>query len=199
MNSEHIIKNPHLQTAYQTYILLCKEAKCNALTCRSKVAALQSSFLAAIWRAGRRTLPLVSFSKSTATTFSCSCCIATAKGVNPSWNRHHHHTTLGKYHLFYSMWINGTRYLNSKLLNCRCNEVSAHNDLLLQYKIPILEAVNFNNRQFHCPWCTKTPTKLPPSIHHCPQYTTTLPYTATNCGEQIMMLYLGISVCQYRV
>lgn len=54
------------------------------ITWRSSVAALQSSFLAAICKAGSRTFPLVSFSNRTATTLSCPCCIATASGVNPS-------------------------------------------------------------------------------------------------------------------
>lgn len=51
---------------------------------RSRVAALQSSFLAAMWSAGSRTRPLVSFSSSTATTLSWPCCNATANGVKPS-------------------------------------------------------------------------------------------------------------------
>jgi hypothetical protein len=45
---------------------------------------LVSSFLAAMCSAGRRTLPLVSFSSNTATTLSWPCCSATARGVNPS-------------------------------------------------------------------------------------------------------------------
>jgi len=53
--------------------------------CRRRVAALTSSFLAAMCKAGRRTLPLESFSSSIATTRSCPCCRATANGVNPSW------------------------------------------------------------------------------------------------------------------
>ena len=53
-------------------------------TCRRRAAALQSSFLAAMCRAGSRTFPRVSFSRRTATTLSCPCCKATASGVNPS-------------------------------------------------------------------------------------------------------------------
>jgi len=58
-------------------------------TCSRRAAALQSSFLAAMCKAGSRTLPRVSFSRSTATTLSWPCCIATARGVNPSCNNIH--------------------------------------------------------------------------------------------------------------
>lgn len=52
---------------------------------RSSLAALTSSFLAAMWRAGRWTFPPESFSRRTATTLSWPCCRETANGVNPSW------------------------------------------------------------------------------------------------------------------
>ena len=51
----------------------------------SSVAALTSSFLAAMCSAGRRTLLRRSFSSRTATTRSWPCCRATASGVNPSY------------------------------------------------------------------------------------------------------------------
>ena len=51
---------------------------------RRRVAAFTSSFLAAMWSAGRRTRPRVSFSNSTATTLSWPCWRATARGVKPS-------------------------------------------------------------------------------------------------------------------
>lgn len=54
-------------------------------TCRSNSAALQSSFLAAMCKAGSRTFPFESFSRRTLTTLSWPCCIATARGVKPSW------------------------------------------------------------------------------------------------------------------
>ena len=53
--------------------------------CSRRVAALTSSFLAAMCSAGSRTLPRESFSRSTATTRSCPCCRATASGVKPSY------------------------------------------------------------------------------------------------------------------
>lgn len=52
--------------------------------CRSRAAALVSSFRAAMWRAGRRTFPFVSFSSRRDTTWSWPCCRATANGVKPS-------------------------------------------------------------------------------------------------------------------
>lgn len=52
--------------------------------CSSRAAAFVSSFRAAIWRAGRRTFPLVSFSSRSETTWSWPCCKATASGVKPS-------------------------------------------------------------------------------------------------------------------
>lgn len=52
--------------------------------CSSRAAAFVSSFRAAIWRAGRRTFPLVSFSSKSETTWSWPCCKATASGVKPS-------------------------------------------------------------------------------------------------------------------
>lgn len=52
--------------------------------CRSRAAAFVSSFRAAIWRAGRRTFPFVSFSSRSDTTWSWPCCRATASGVKPS-------------------------------------------------------------------------------------------------------------------
>ena len=56
---------------------------------RSSFAALTSSFLAAMWSAGRWTFPPESFSRRTATTLSWPCCRATASGVNPSWKGTH--------------------------------------------------------------------------------------------------------------
>ena len=55
--------------------------------CKSRLADLVSSFLAAMCRAGNLTLPLESCSSSTDTTLSCPCCKATAKGVNPSYKK----------------------------------------------------------------------------------------------------------------
>lgn len=52
--------------------------------CRSRAAALVSSLRAAMCRAGRRTLPFVSFSSSRETTWSWPCWRATARGVKPS-------------------------------------------------------------------------------------------------------------------
>ncbi|KAJ8868894.1 hypothetical protein PR048_030435 [Dryococelus australis] len=58
-------------------IVSCDVEWCKA-TLRSHIW-IMSSFLAAMCRAGSRTLPRVSFSSRTATTLSCPCCIATAK------------------------------------------------------------------------------------------------------------------------
>lgn len=53
--------------------------------CSSSAAALVSSLRAAMCRAGSRTFPLVSFSRSRETTWSWPCWSATARGVKPSW------------------------------------------------------------------------------------------------------------------
>ena len=54
--------------------------------CRSRAAAFVSSLRAAMWSAGRRTFPFVSFSSNRETTWSWPCCKATARGVKPSCN-----------------------------------------------------------------------------------------------------------------
>lgn len=54
---------------------------------RSSAADFVSSFRAAMCRAGRRTLPLVSFSRSMETTWLWPCWRAMASGVKPSWRR----------------------------------------------------------------------------------------------------------------
>lgn len=51
---------------------------------RSRAADLVSSLRAAMCRAGRRTLPFVSFSNKTDTTWLWPCWSAMAKGVKPS-------------------------------------------------------------------------------------------------------------------
>lgn len=54
--------------------------------CSSTAAVRVSSLRAAMWRAGRRTFPLVPKLMRRATTFSWPCCRATASGVKPSWH-----------------------------------------------------------------------------------------------------------------
>lgn len=54
---------------------------------RSRAADLVSSFRAAMCKAGRRTLPLVSFSRRMETTWLWPCWRAMARGVKPSWKR----------------------------------------------------------------------------------------------------------------
>lgn len=51
----------------------------------SKAADLVSSLRAAMWSAGRRTLPFVSCSSSRETTWLWPCCRAMARGVKPSY------------------------------------------------------------------------------------------------------------------
>ena len=51
---------------------------------RRRAADLVSSLRAAMWRAGRRTLPFVSCSKRRETTWLWPCCRAMARGVKPS-------------------------------------------------------------------------------------------------------------------
>lgn len=60
----------------------------------SRAAALVSSLRAAMWSAGRRTFPLVSFSRSRETTWSWPCCSATASGVKPSYTHIYTYTHL---------------------------------------------------------------------------------------------------------
>lgn len=70
------------------------EAERERRTCRRRVAALVSSFFAAMCRAGSRTLPRVSFSRRMATTRSWPCWRATASGVNPSCKGNLHERSL---------------------------------------------------------------------------------------------------------
>lgn len=63
----------------------------------SNAAALQSSFFAAMCKAGRRTLPLTSFSSKIATTLSCPCCIL---HISEEYRTKCFHSSLCKYVTF---------------------------------------------------------------------------------------------------
>jgi len=75
----------HLQSWTISAVLLTLDSTSALWSfCRSRAAALVSSLRAAMCRAGRRTLPFVSFSSSKETTWSWPCWRATARGVKPS-------------------------------------------------------------------------------------------------------------------
>lgn len=114
--------------------------------CSSRAADLTSSFLAAIWRAGRRTFPFVSCSSSTLTTRSCPCCRATARGVNPSYKQ-----------------SNVAKHVHHKYSEEFCN-VSNHPQCQV---MPESLCTTINNtlfRQPHEPWIHQN-NRFP--LHHC--------------------------------
>lgn len=114
--SLHLHLNVEKHKSYNCFCTFVFRSTLFCSFCSRRAADLVSSFFAAMCKAGSRTLPFVSCSRSTATTRSWPCCRATARGVNPSCKKN-------EWRLFLSI---SSLYLNSVIHLLKTKEKLKH-------------------------------------------------------------------------